>query len=204
MFEVSTRTIERDILALQEAGVPIRGVSGRRGGYVIDASRTLPPLNFTPAEALAVAVALDGDRGPFAAAGRTARHKVISAMSSEELDVTRSLAGRIRRFRRPSATDDPRVPLVIQRAIAERLVVALDYSDSQGNSSTRDVEPVGLVSLDDDWYLVAWCRLRDGARSFRLDRIQAADLTGDVAASRDPASFIQAIPWAIEEPALFD
>ena len=57
-FEVSVRTIERDILALQEAGVPISGQVGRRGGYVLDRAMTLPPLNFTPAEAVAMAVGL--------------------------------------------------------------------------------------------------------------------------------------------------
>ena len=57
-FEVSVRTIERDILALQEAGVPVSAQLGRRGGYVLDRSMTLPPLNFTPAEAVAMAVGL--------------------------------------------------------------------------------------------------------------------------------------------------
>lgn len=57
-FEVSVRTVERDILALQEAGVPISAQLGRRGGYVLDRSMSLPPLNFTPAEAVALAVGL--------------------------------------------------------------------------------------------------------------------------------------------------
>jgi predicted DNA-binding transcriptional regulator YafY len=61
-YEVSTRTIERDILALQESGVPIYAESGRRGGYVIDKALTLPPLNFTAAEMVAMAVSLDGQR----------------------------------------------------------------------------------------------------------------------------------------------
>src|SRR5690348_1285165 len=57
-YEVSVRTIERDLDALQQAGVPIYVDVGRRGGYTLDKTRTLPPLNFTPAEAVAVAVAL--------------------------------------------------------------------------------------------------------------------------------------------------
>ena len=94
LYEVSTRTIERDVLALQEAGVPIRGAAGRRGGYSIDRARTLPPVNFTPAEALAIAVALAGDAGPFAAAGRSARNKVLAAMSTDVVAIgTASVAG---------------------------------------------------------------------------------------------------------------
>ena len=57
-YEVSVRTIERDIAALQQAGVPIYATPGRRGGYAVDRAMTLPPVNFTPAEAAAVAVAL--------------------------------------------------------------------------------------------------------------------------------------------------
>lgn len=48
-YEVSTRTIERDILALQESGVPVYAETGRCGGYIIDKTLTLPPVNFTAA-----------------------------------------------------------------------------------------------------------------------------------------------------------
>ena len=202
VFEVSTRTVERDILALQEAGVPIHGVTGRRGGYAIDQERTLPPMNFTPTEAVAIAVALGNNDGPFAAAGRTARNKILSAMSVDDRDATRSLAERIRRFRRPQH-DGAQVPIVAQRAIAEQLVVEFDYLDRNANATRREVEPVGVVSLDDTWYLVAWCRLRKDARSFRVDRIQNPELTGEQAKERDPAAFIQHIPWAVEDPEVF-
>ena len=79
-YEVSTRTIERDILALQESGVPVYAVTGRRGGYVVDKAQTLPPLNFTAAEMVAMAVSLAGaEATPFAAALRSALRKVLAA-----------------------------------------------------------------------------------------------------------------------------
>lgn len=200
LYEVSTRTIERDILALQEAGVPIRGAAGRRGGYSIDRARTLPPVNFTPAEALAIAVALAADTGPFAAAGRSARNKVLAAMSSDDLEATRAMAERVRRYQRPrKGGPTPQVPLTLQRAIAEQLVVAIDYLDRNSVPSRREVEPVGVISVDDDWYLVGWCRLREDARSFRLDRVHGAELTGDSAPVRDPERFLEFMPWLVEE-----
>src|SRR6266576_3162137 len=81
-FEVSVRTIERDILALQEAGVPISSQVGRRGGYLLDRSMTLPPLNFTPAEAVATAIGLRRlDDTPWARDARTALLKIVAASS---------------------------------------------------------------------------------------------------------------------------
>ncbi|MBK5224679.1 MAG: HTH domain-containing protein [Acidimicrobiia bacterium] len=70
-FEVSVRTIERDILALQEGGVPVWAERGRNGGYAIDTRSTLPPLNLDADEALAVMIALAAmPPAPFTAPGR--------------------------------------------------------------------------------------------------------------------------------------
>jgi predicted DNA-binding transcriptional regulator YafY len=80
-FEVSTRTIERDLAALQQAGVPIWATNGRRGGYSLDATMTLPPLNFTPSEAaaLVVAMAVAGPT-PLGQAARSGLSKIVAAM----------------------------------------------------------------------------------------------------------------------------
>ncbi|MEQ8717576.1 MAG: WYL domain-containing protein [Acidimicrobiales bacterium] len=187
IFDVSTRTIERDILALQESGVPIHATPGRRGGYGIDPTRTLPPINFTAAEAVAVAVALAGAGGPFAAAGRRARNKVLAAMSEEDADAARSLAQRVRLMSRWDP--DRRRPDVLgglQDAIADHRVVALDYEDRNGARTRREVEPIAVVGIDDDWYLMAWCRLRDDNRMFRLDRARSATVSDERAPERDP------------------
>ena len=82
-FEVSTRTVERDLSALQQAGTPIWAEPGRTGGYCLDRERTLPPINLTPQEAVAMAVALEGTAGtPFGSAARTAMRKLVTAMHS--------------------------------------------------------------------------------------------------------------------------
>src|ERR671933_2418211 len=80
-FEVCVRTVERDIGALQQSGVPIYAEPGRTGGYCLDRARTLPPVNFTPAEAVAMALALQRLGGtPFEATAGTALRKLVAAM----------------------------------------------------------------------------------------------------------------------------
>ena len=83
-FEVSVRTIERDIHALQQSGVPIHAGPGGHG-YALGESMSPSPLTFTPAEAVAVAVALSGARDtPFAFQARSALRKLAIAMSPPE------------------------------------------------------------------------------------------------------------------------
>src|SRR6478736_5374759 len=96
-FEVTTRTIERDLLALQEAGVPIWAQPGPGGGYSLNVEATLPPLNLTPAEAAAIATALAATRAmPFADAGRSALQKLTSVMASAPKDTASKLVSHLR------------------------------------------------------------------------------------------------------------
>ncbi len=181
-YEVSVRTIERDISALQQVGVPIYADTGRRGGYAIDPSRTLPPLNFTPAEAVAMSVALRQAGGsPFARAAGSALRKVLAAMPGQEASAARELASRVG-FISPAVT--PSIPVVIEDALAARHVLRLDYVDKHGAPTERDVEPVMFLAREDYWYLVGWCRLRDELRAFRLDRVLGVRDTGETAPTR--------------------
>jgi predicted DNA-binding transcriptional regulator YafY len=186
-YEVSVRTIERDISALQQVGVPIYADTGRRGGYAIDPARTLPPLNFTPAEAVAVSVALRRATGsPFARAADSALRKIVAAMPAHEASAARELAGRVG-FLSSSFDDEPAaIPLIIEEAVTARHVLRLHYVDKHGTPSEREVEPVMFLAGMEAWYLVAWCRLRDELRVFRLDRIIASHDTGEPVPSRDP------------------
>ncbi|MEU6038196.1 YafY family protein [Actinomadura sp. NPDC047616] len=184
-FEVSVRTVERDIAALQQAGVPIYADVGRAGGYTLDKSRTLPPLNFTPAEAVAVAITLSRAAGsPYSRAARTALHKILSAMPAPDGASARDLADRIR-FLVPIASDGPAsVPAVLEEAVAARRVVRLLYVNGSGTTSERDVEPVAFTAGHRNWYFLGWCRLRGEGRVFRIDRIRRATLLDETAPAR--------------------
>jgi predicted DNA-binding transcriptional regulator YafY len=183
-FEVSARTIERDVLALQEAGVPIWSQRGPRGGYALDPKRTLPPLNLTAEEAVALATALAASGPmPFADAARSARHKLAAVMATSEASQAEDLAARIRVA--PKKENDPRLMRTIEEGVVRRVVLDIDYEDRNGVATTRKVEAQGLFSSWNGWYLIGWCRMRDGGRVFRLDRIRDATLTDEPIPERD-------------------
>jgi len=185
-FEVAARTVKRDVLALQESGLPIWAQAGPGGGYVLDATATLPPLNLTAPEATAVALALAAvPQLPFAADGRSALTKILAAMTKEERALAGALGNRLWiRDRRPAAR--PAVSSVLDEAIRRGVVTVLDYVDKKGSATRRRaVEPMALAASGGHWFLLAWCRRRRAGRWFRLDRIEAAYVTTELAPARD-------------------
>jgi predicted DNA-binding transcriptional regulator YafY len=179
-YEVSLRTIERDLRVLRASGVPI----GRhRRGHQSFAEPILPPIDFTPEEAAAVAIALaHANETPFAQATYGALRKVIVALSVGDLPVTRAFVDGVRIPER--AGQNLAVPRALENAIAAHQVLRLSYVDRHDRLSEREIEPVGFAAMTLHWYLVAWCRLRQGPRVFRMDRILAADPTGELAPAR--------------------
>lgn len=194
-FSVTERTIRRDVDALQQTGVPIYAEVGRRGGYVVDKSHTLPPINITAREAVAAAIALDALTGtPFVDAARSALCKLVAAMAKRDVDAAHALAGRIHVTADQPADTAPPAPRVLQvaeDAVIRRAVLTIDYIDRHGAESRRAVEPLGLLSAAQQWYLIGWCRLRGDVRDFRLDRVRGAETTREIAPERpiDPTEF---------------
>jgi predicted DNA-binding transcriptional regulator YafY len=185
-FEVSVRTVERDINALQQSGVPIYAELGRTGGYCLDKARTLPPVNLTPGEAVAMAVALRGLEGtPFRAPAGSALRKLVAAMQVDDAAAARDLAGRIHLLGDAgTATSAPSVPHMVADALSTRRVLRIGYDDRGGATTIREIEPLGYVGTATHWYLVAWCRLRDTLRAFRTDRITSVSVTAEVPTPR--------------------
>ena len=203
-FEVSVRTIERDLNALLQAGVPISSTPGPGGGYAIDKTHTLPPVNFTAAEATALAIALSRPgASPLAEALRSAVRKVVGVMPAAEAEAARRLAGRVHLF--PHDSDSrPSAARVTEDAVVRSEVVEIRYEDRYGEDTTRQVEPLALVGSGQAWYLVGHCRLRDGQRAFRLDRILDARLTGEPAPDRGGPTIVDNIRVALRRLALLE
>ncbi|MFD8387449.1 helix-turn-helix transcriptional regulator [Streptomyces sp. NPDC059679] len=188
-FEVSTRTVQRDLQALMESGVPVRTTPGRGGGWRVDPAMTLPPMHFTADEAWALAAALAAadTAAPYAGAARTAYQKITASLTGPASAAARELAARIVAL--PSRTDSA-VRAAVEAAVTDNMVLRLSYVDAAGRESDRVVEPAGLLTADGRWYLIAWCRIRRAGRGFRLDRIAAAAPTGEQARPHDLAELL--------------
>ena len=176
-FECSTRTVKRDIAALVGSGVPIVSFDGRGGGYSLAKNATLPPLAFTDAEAMAIAIALRTEPAmPYAPDGAAALTKLIGAMTREQRRMLENLAARIW-MRQPSDARSP-TARVIEEALRDNVQVSIDYTDeSGGQTRARLIEPMAFARTRQQWNLLAWCHLRHSGRWFRMDRISKANAT---------------------------
>ncbi|MEV6239394.1 WYL domain-containing protein [Lentzea sp. NPDC051838] len=185
-LEVSTRTVQRDLQALMETGVPVRNTLGRGGGWSIDPAMTLPPIHFTPDEASVLAAALAGADG--SAAARTAFQKIAAVLNGPASAAAGEFASRVVAL--PSRTDAG-VRAAVHDALAANTVLRLTYTDASGQETEREVEPAGLLTTDGRWYLIGWCRTRRAGRGFRLDRITAAVTTCELAESHDLSDLLR-------------
>lgn len=188
-LEVSTRSVKRDITALQEAGVPVWAQPGPGGGYrLLATSAALPPVTFTAGEAAAIAVALRTQSDlPFATEGAVALTKVLGAMTPAGRESVGGLLDRVWTTTKPSRS---RAARTIDVAIARQRVVEIAYTAADGTTTMRKVDPLQFAHTGGRWYLLAWCRLRQGGRWFRLDRITSARLTKEPATHYDVTEVI--------------
>ncbi|MEM9009629.1 MAG: YafY family protein [Pseudomonadota bacterium] len=174
-LEVSPRTVYRDIAALQATGTPIEGEAGV--GYRLDPRYHLPPLMFDNEEVqallagLRLAASLTDDA--LGDAAKRAETKVRAVLDE---------AGRARADRSPYLTpvlaeEAPirALHLTVRKACEAREKLRLTYEDEMGRQSSRVVWPIALMRWRAVWTLYAWCELRTDFRSFRIDRIAAAD-----------------------------
>jgi predicted DNA-binding transcriptional regulator YafY len=183
-FEISLRTVYRDVRALMEAGVPIGSEAGK--GYFIVDGYHLPPVMLSQEEATAMLTAgklvekMTDDS--IRKAYESALLKIKSVLNDSEKDHLENLQSSIQVFRLPDqATDYPNEFMAeITKAVSHKCVLSLEYFSANTNEHTkRDVEPIGIVHYSGRWHLIAWCRLRNGYRDFRVDMIKSMTNTGN-------------------------
>ncbi len=193
-FGMSLRTVYRDVKALMEAGVPIGSEAGK--GYFIVDGFHLPPVMFTQDEAnsmmlagkLVEKIADKSVREAFS----SALYKIKSVLKEEDKDNLETLDSNIKIYFRGRAEENDQFPdhfmTEIQRAVAGKQVLKLDYVNQAGEVSQRLVEPAGIFYYSLAWHLIGWCRLRNGYRDFRSDRIKNLVNTGEEFKARSTGS----------------
>ncbi len=196
-FEITERTVYRDISALGEAGVPISGEAGV--GYSLMKGYQLPPVMFTAEEAVSLFVGGELVKqftdASLQAPMVSALDKLRAVLPRDRQDHVERLVARTVVYGRSSRRNAPEAAgqrwlLPVQQGVVLRRVLRMGYQGRERTEeTTREVEPLGVVFYGGAWYLVAWCRLRTDYRHFRIDRIRRLELSPEKFELRDGFSF---------------
>jgi predicted DNA-binding transcriptional regulator YafY len=178
-LEVSERTIYRDIRDLMASGVPIEGEAGV--GYVLRAGFDLPPLMFKEAEIEALVL---GAR----IVESWADEELATAAADAVAKIEAVIPERLRGYMANTALLAPALHYMepigfdlgeLRRAVRGQIKVHFRYTDVLGRESERTVRPLSLAYFGPVWVLAAWCELRVDFRTFRLDRMEGFEVTGE-------------------------
>tara|TARA_R110001592_G_scaffold312206_1_gene587272 strand:+ start:4093 stop:4713 length:621 start_codon:yes stop_codon:yes gene_type:complete len=179
-FQVSKRTIYRDVKALEKAGIPILTEEGK--GYTLMEGYKIPPVMFTDKQANALILAeqlvLKSNDSSFVKDYSEAIDKIKSILRYGDKDKANLLADRtqynqvIAQERNSNNLSD------LQNALTNYNLVKIEYTNKENAVTSRLIEPFAILNSE-NWYLVAWCRLRNAFRFFRPDRIQKMEILSE-------------------------
>lgn len=173
-FEVSLRTIYRDIKKLEGSGVPIITIEGR--GYSLMDGYTIAPIMFEESEVNALVtaeqlIAKTNDESLIQNFERTLT-KIKSVFKSSLQLKGESLNKKMLIFNPKTSDVKSNSLAALQMATVNFRVTEIDYIAGSKENTFRKIEPCAIYSYNEIWIVVAWCHLREDYRSFRLDRIQ--------------------------------
>jgi predicted DNA-binding transcriptional regulator YafY len=195
---VTTRSIRRDVERLRALGYQVQAAQGVGGGYQLGRGRGLPPLLLDDSEAVAVAVSLRMAAGGTVSGASEAALRTLAKLDQVMPPRLRSEVRAIHQATQTldsgQATVDGDALLRLARAVRDTVRIRFDYDARDKTTTSRTVEPVGLVATGRRWYLMAYDVDRDDWRSFRLDRITSVEPTTWRFREReheDPASYVQ-------------
>jgi predicted DNA-binding transcriptional regulator YafY len=179
-FGVTVRTIYRDLDALRAAALPVSAESGPGGGYALDRSYSLPPVNFTAREAALLLTlgkfAIDMRLLPFSETLQSGLDKVRAALSTS---AQRELLTRLKELAFqgvPALPSDKKVRAAIERAWFEQQPVRIIYVDSNHVESKRTVKIVSVLMDRHETRVEGEDVETTDRRYYRLDRILAAEV----------------------------
>ena len=180
--EVDRRTLRRYIAMLEEMGIPITTEQGRYGGYRLVPGYKLPPMMFTDEEAQALSLGLIAARGLGLADAAPAIESVQAKLDRVLPNAPRRTIAALRESVALQTGDartnaDARLLRVLSESARSRLTAQLRYRAADGALTSRDFDVYGLIFRSGRWYVVGHCRLRNGLRTLRLDRVAHAQVS---------------------------
>ncbi|PIF47485.1 WYL domain-containing protein [Chryseobacterium sp. 52] len=179
-FNVSVRTIYRDIRALEQAGVPILTEDGK--GYSLMEGYRVPPVMFTEAQANALITAeqlvVKNKDTSFVKHYTEAIEKIKSVLKYSIQEKANLLSERTRFDQNNDQERNSSNLSDLQFALTNYHLTKIEYTNEQHKTTIRQIEPFALLCTE-NWLLVAYCRLRREFRFFRLDRIKKLEILTD-------------------------
>ncbi len=184
-LEMDVRTVRRYITHLQDVGIPIESNIGRYGGYRLRPGFKLPPLMFTEEEGMAIVLGLltsswlEVEQSSVAVEGALAKvSRVLPLKARERLQ---AISSHVVLFPHNQSQARPDASLLIDlsQAIQASQRIIFDYRAWKQESTHRKVEPYGITGWKGHWYLSGYCCMRQGYRTFRLDRIQQVQILSE-------------------------
>ncbi|MEY2859361.1 MAG: hypothetical protein RLZZ74_3674 [Cyanobacteriota bacterium] len=180
-FSVSVRTIYRDIRALEQAGIPIYVEEGK--GYSIMEHYRLAPVMLTEREANALITAeqlvLNNKDSSFIKDYSEAIDKIKSVLIANVKDKANLLSERTQFKQIKNIERSSNNLSALQFALTNFFLTRIEYTSEANKTTSRTIEPFALLSTRENWLLVAWCRLRQEFRYFRLDRIRKLEVLSE-------------------------
>ncbi|MBU9746114.1 helix-turn-helix transcriptional regulator [Diplocloster agilis] len=183
-FEVSTRTIYRDVDTLAQAGIPIYTSKGKNGGIRLMEDFVLNKSVLSEEEQKQILTSLQSMNAIKIDGVQPVLSRLAALFGKERTDWVQidfswwnpenSVSGRFEQ---------------IKQAIFSEQIVEFDYSGMNGECDRRIVEPVKLVFKGADWYLLAFCRLRQDFRFFKLSRMEHVDVQTETFIPKTPPDF---------------
>jgi predicted DNA-binding transcriptional regulator YafY len=179
-FDISIRTVYRDIKALGEIGIPVNFDVGK--GYFIAQGYFLPPLSFTVEEANAL-ILLNTLANKFTdnsifKHSQNALTKIKAVLKNADKEKADELSAQINVYMPEAETRQNGWLSAIQNAIVAKKILLIEYSSNEGKHSKREIEPVGLVFYTNQWHLYAWCLQKKAYRDFKVPMILQLTDTG--------------------------
>lgn len=198
-YNISVRTVYRDVKALVELGIPVSFEPNR--GYFVVQGYFLPPVAFSSEEANALLLTESLVYG-FADKSiqkhySSALNKVKAVLRSTQKEKLDFLDNSIRMQMHPNLQMNFEYLSQLQAAITNQTIIYLDYTNAKEESSKRKLEPIGLIYYAFSWHLIGWCYLRKDYRDFKLMRIKSLQVSDQPFQKKDHISiseFMKQLP----------